>query len=117
MCKCDPNGPGDPDFNGLGSLKAKAMSMDELAGVLKGVVLDRPVLNRTGLEGKYVFTLIWAPDESQFPGVRQRPSVQAFAGRDDLVTAMREQLGLKLEATEAPVEVLVIENADKPSED
>ena len=116
MVKGDPNGPGDPDFNGLGNLKAKAMSMDELAGVLKGVVLDRPVLNRTGLEGKYVFTLIWAPDESQFPGVRQRPSAQALAGRGDIVTAMREQLGLKLEATEAPVEILVIENADKPSE-
>ena len=116
MVKGDPNGPGDPDFNGLGNMKAKAMSMDELAGVLKGAVLDRPVLNRTGLEGKYVFTLIWAPDESQFPGARQRPSAQAFANRDDLFTAMRKQLGLKLEATEAPVEVLIIDHTNKPSE-
>ena len=116
MIKGDPNGPGDPDFNGLGNMKAKAMSMDELAGVFQGVVMDGPVLNRTGLEGKYVFTLIWAPDASQFSEIRQRPSAQAFADRDDLFTALRKQLGLKLEATEAPVEVLIIDHAGKPSE-
>lgn len=115
MAEGDPNGPGDPDFNGLGNMKAKAMNMDELAGVLQGVVLDRPVLNRTGLSGKYVFTLVWAPDESQFAGVPQRPSPQAFAGRDDLFSAMREQLGLRLEAVEAPVEMLIIDQADKPA--
>lgn len=79
------------------------------------VVLDRPVLNLTSLPGRYVFSPVWIPDASQFPSIRQRPSPQVFEERDDLFTAMREQLGLKLEAIEVSVEVLVLDRANKPS--
>jgi len=117
MAKGDPNGPGDPDFSGLGNMQAKAMNMADLASVLTMVVLDRPVLDRTDLAGRYVFSLVWKPDESQFPAYRRvRPSPQTFEGRNDLFTAMREQLGLKLESATAPVEVMVIDQAYHPSE-
>lgn len=116
MATADPDGPGDPDFNGIGSLQSKSMNMDDLAETFQALVLDRPVLNRTGLDGRYVFSLVWAPDEFQFPSVSQRLPARVAAERDDLFTAMWKQLGLRLEAAEAPVEVLVIDSIDRPSE-
>jgi uncharacterized protein (TIGR03435 family) len=59
--------------------------------------LDRPVIDQTGLKGRYAFTLNWSEDG---------PS---------LFTAIREQLGLKLEAAKAPVTFLAIDHAEKPS--
>ena len=116
MTEGDPNGPGDPDFNGLGNMRANSMNMEDLAALLQMMVLDRPVLDKTGLSARYVFTLVWAPDDAQFPTFRgRRPPPQAFAGRKDLFTAMQMQLGLKLEPTTAPVEILIIDQADRPS--
>jgi uncharacterized protein (TIGR03435 family) len=68
--------------------------------------LGRPVIDRTGLEGRYELTLKWADDDS------------ASGGPDgpSLFTAIQEQLGLKLESTKGPVPVLVIDHAEKPSE-
>jgi uncharacterized protein (TIGR03435 family) len=84
-------------------------------------VLDRPVIDQTGLTDRYDFTLNWTPDEFQFPLLTavQREYWAAAARADglpDLFTAFQEQLGLKLEATKAPAEVLVIDKVSKPSE-
>jgi uncharacterized protein (TIGR03435 family) len=68
--------------------------------------LGRPAVDKTGLAGKFDFTLQWTPDES-------RP---AFFG-SPIFAAVEKQLGLRLEPQSVPVEVLVIDNVAKPSED
>jgi uncharacterized protein (TIGR03435 family) len=70
-------------------------------------VTDRAVLDHTGLTGEFTFQVKFAPIGNNGFGNSSSPSV---------FTALQEQLGLKLEATEAPLEVLVIDYAEKPSE-
>lgn len=105
---------------GLGRALFSGVTMADFAGQLQLRVLDRPVVDRTGLTDRYDFTLNWRPDEFQFSraSAAQRASAVA-AGADalpDLFTAVQEQLGLKLDATKAPVNVLVIDKVSKPSE-
>ena len=105
---------------GLGRTLFSGITMAGFAGQLQLRVLDRPVIDRTGLTDRYDFTLNWRPDEFQFPraSAAQRAAAVA-AGADslpDLFTAVQEQLGLKLDATKALVDVLVIDKASKPSE-
>ena len=70
--------------------------------------VDRPVIDRTGLTGTYDYKLSWALDvSSALPDSPEAVSI---------FTALQEQLGLKLEATKAPVEFLVIDSAERPSE-
>jgi uncharacterized protein (TIGR03435 family) len=114
----DPNGLPGLFFRGLGVLPASNATMADLAGVMQGAVLDRPVVDQTGLKGRYDFVLKWTPDETQFGGlgVKVPPPTDKADAPPDLFTAMQEQLGLKLQATKAPVEVLVIDHVEKPSE-
>jgi uncharacterized protein (TIGR03435 family) len=95
-------------------LPGRYASMAELASVMQRAALDHPVVDQTGLAGRYDFDLEWAPDETQFGGMLGK-------GTDDstkpgLFAAMQQQLGLKLEATKGPVDVLVIDHAERPSE-
>jgi uncharacterized protein (TIGR03435 family) len=114
----NPNGLPGLLFRGLGVLPATNATMADLAGVMQTAVLDRPVVDRTALAGRYDFTLRWTPDESQFSGL----GVPVPAPSNDpnappgLFTAIQEQLGLKLDATRAPVEVLVVDAVARPSE-
>jgi len=119
MTKNDANPNGLPSllFRGLGNLPGSNATVADLANVMQSAVLDRPVVDKTGLQGRYDFTLQWTPDETQFNqmGVRvPPPSPDATA--PVLFTAFQEQLGLKLESTKAPVEVLVIDRIERPSE-
>jgi uncharacterized protein (TIGR03435 family) len=82
---------------------------------LQGAVLDRPVLDQTGLTDRFDFTLTWAPDESQFGG-RIPPPSESPNPPPGLFTAIQEQLGLKLDGVKAPADVMVIDHAEKPSE-
>ena len=70
---------------------------------LLGRPLDRSVVDKTGIKGRYWFQLEWEG---------QRDTV----GTESLLTAVREQLGLNLEEKRAPLEVLVIDHVEKPSE-
>jgi bla regulator protein blaR1 len=94
---------------------------------LSGLVLvlsnqvGRTVLDKTGLEGSYDFEMTFTPD--RVPG--QQPPLPGDGGADrppndtggpSIFTALQEQLGLKLDAQKGPVEVLVIDSAQKPSE-
>ena len=80
-------------------------------------VLDRPVVDRTGLQGRFDFTLNWTPDESQFRRMGiQVPPPPADAKLPGLFTAIQEQLGLRLESVNAPVEVIVIDRVERPSD-
>ncbi len=106
-------------FRGLGNLPCTNATMADLASVLQGAVLDRPVVDQTGITGRYDFTLLWTPDEFQFGGAAAKnppPPPTNGAAPPDLFTAMQEQLGLKLESTKAQAEVFVIDKVSKPTE-
>ncbi len=94
------------------TLAARDASMGEFTWVMQRSALDRPVVDQTGLLGRYDFDLEWAPDETQFDGnVPPRNSDEP-----DLFAAMQQQLGLRLEATKGPIDALVIDQVQKPSE-
>jgi uncharacterized protein (TIGR03435 family) len=92
-------------FRGKGELDVTASSLDSLPMFLTRE-LDRPLIDKTGLTGKYDFTLKFAPG-------RSAPSDSDAAS---IFTAVQEQLGLKLEPTKAPLDVLVIDHVEKPTE-
>ncbi|HEX3877711.1 MAG TPA: TIGR03435 family protein [Bryobacteraceae bacterium] len=104
---------------GLGRVNFQGATMGALAAQLQLRVLDRPVIDQTGLKDRYDFTLDWRPDEFQFPAVPAERRAAAAANNDalpDLFTAFQEQLGLKLQLTKAPVTVLAIDQVSRPSE-
>jgi uncharacterized protein (TIGR03435 family) len=109
-------GPGYSQYFSGPRLPAQKTSMAQLAMGLQGLVLDRPVLDRTGLSGAYDFDLSWTPDELQFSG---RGGTGLYVGDPNgpsIYTALEEQLGLKLSSVKAPVEVLLVDRVEKPSE-
>lgn len=107
-----------PGFGGRGpgSIGVRNSSMAEFAGFLQARILDRPVVDQTGLPDKYDFTLTWRPDQLPPQGPNAPPLPADLESRSDLFTAVQEQLGLKIESSRAPVEVLVIDRVEKPSE-
>lgn len=113
----DPSGLPRLMFRGLGDLPVANATLEEFCGVMQAAVLDRPVVDQTGIKGRYDFTLTWTPDESQFGamGVKVPPPSDKPDAPPGLFAAIQEELGLKLEATKAPVDVLVIDHVEKPS--
>ncbi len=92
-------------------LDAKGMPIANLTRILSQR-LGRSVLDATSLTGTYDFTLQWAPDPTPAPP----DSVAApELGGPSIFTAVEEQLGLKLESKRGPVEIFVIEHAERPS--
>jgi len=87
--------------------------MSDLAILMQRAMLDRPVIDKTGLPGKFDFDLEWAPDETQFGG--EVPVASADAPTPPLFVALQQQLGLKLEATRGPVEALIVDTVEPPS--
>jgi uncharacterized protein (TIGR03435 family) len=81
---------------------------------LPGSNLDRPVIDQTGLTGEYDFTLEWAP-ESNAPAPTGADAPLETQGGATFAEALREQLGLKLEPTKAPLAVPVIDHVERPS--
>jgi len=94
-------------------LPGRNAMMTDLTAVLQRAILDRPVVDKTGLTGRYDFDLEWAPDESQFGG--GLPTAPADAPSLPLFVAMQQQLGLKLEATRGLVSALVVDKTERPS--
>ena len=79
--------------------------------------LGRVVVDRTGLTGKFDMTVEWTPDESPaLPLSPNEPRPAADPAGPSIFAALQEQLGLKLEPQKGPVEMLVIDRAEKPSE-
>jgi uncharacterized protein (TIGR03435 family) len=97
---------------GRGLIDAHAITTAELAGWLRSE-LGRPVVDSTGLTGKYDFKLQWVPDESQPNSEGETPPLDAT--EPSIFAAIRE-LGLKLQAIKGPAEVLVVDYAERPSE-
>lgn len=92
--------------SGRGSIDARSMTMIRLAEVLSRQ-MDLPVVNETGLEGSYDLKLEWNPDPGRPTKIDSEPSI---------FTALQEQLGLRLTSRKTPVEVIVIDHAERPSE-
>lgn len=105
----DPNGPmneSDQGNSGQRTLEVTNASLSDFALVMK-FFLDRPMVDQTGLAGKYDFRLKWTFDEAKAPtDGSAAPSV---------FTAIEEQMGLKLELAKAPTEVLVVDKVERPS--
>jgi uncharacterized protein (TIGR03435 family) len=102
-------------FSRLGHLPAHGASMSEFARVMQRAVLDRPVVDQTHLTGHYDFTLNWTPDQFQFANFAAIPA-QDDAAAPNLFEAFRQQLGLKLEATRAAAELLIVDGIERPTE-
>ena len=96
-------------------IPAKNVSMPRLAALLQGTVLDRPVIDQTGLTATYDFDLKWQANEKQFGGRGGKGTWHGADKDPDLFTAIQSQLGLKLESVSLPVEIMVIDSASQPS--
>ncbi|HEY6338574.1 MAG TPA: TIGR03435 family protein [Candidatus Sulfotelmatobacter sp.] len=113
----DPNGLPGLFFRQLGALNVRNANMADFTGLMQNAVLDRPVVDQTGLTGRFDFTLNWTPDDSQFGGMGAKipPSTDSANAPPPLYTAIQEQIGLKLEATKAPADVIVVDRVEQPS--
>lgn len=114
----NPNGLPGLGMQGLGRVAVRNATIADFAQLMQGRILDRPVVDQTGLPGRYDFSLQWTPDDSQYGGRGGQAPPPANGGNapPDLFAAMQEQLGLKMEATRAPVDVIVIDHVEKPSD-
>jgi uncharacterized protein (TIGR03435 family) len=90
-------------------------TMDLLAASVGGLGrLGRPVVDQTGITGKVDFKIEWTPEPNGPPPPDAPPP--ADSPGTTFLQALREQLGMKLEPTTAPVQILVIDHVDRPSE-
>ena len=100
---------------GLGQLRATAQTMTGFAGLLAGSA-GRKVVDRTSLEGLYDFELNWTPDQIPANLPVDVPFPRPDPNGPTIFTALQEQLGLKLESATGPLESIVIEKVQKPTE-
>ncbi len=113
----DPQGVENSGCEHPGECAFKKRTLSDFARFMQFVVLDRPVVDKTGIAGAFDFSLKWTPDESQFSrlGISYQAARRGFQLPPPLFEAIQEQLGLKLEPQRAPVDVLVIDHVERPS--
>jgi uncharacterized protein (TIGR03435 family) len=109
-----PNGPGTCGLT-MNPVRIAfgGMPLSALTGGLAGMV-GRVVVDRTGLTGNWEFELKFAPDPARLPPGIDLPPIDDTL--PSLFTALEEQLGLKLEPSRGPVEVMVIDSVEQPEE-
>jgi bla regulator protein blaR1 len=100
-------------------LGSRDASMDALAGGMSEALggplaFGRPIIDKTGLTGRFDFTLEWANERRRQPG--SDLPVVSDPGGPTPIEALRDQLGLKLESTKAAIPILVIDKVERPSE-
>jgi bla regulator protein blaR1 len=107
------------------------VTMAEIASSLPGMgIIDRPVVDRTGLAGRFDLKIQWKPDPA-FPGGGQAvpkkgspgpalpPATQSSEPESDgpsFIQPLHDQLGLRLESTRGPLNMLVVDHVQRPSE-
>ncbi len=101
--------PSAPEHLRIG---ARNVDMQLIAKSLPSRELNRPVIDQTGAGGKFDFSLEWSPDRVTAQGADAIPDTSG----PGLMQAMKEQLGLKLIATKTPMDVLVVDHIEMPSE-
>ena len=106
---------------GRGSVEGHGLGLDALIHALSNQ-LGRPIIDRTGLVGHFDIKLQWTPEPGQSatplggappPGIEPPPS---DPNGPSIYTALQEQLGLRLESQKGPVDLIVIDHVEKPSE-
>ena len=102
------------------TFEGSAIPVQTLLGALQGMV-DRPVIDKTGLTGLFDIKLQWlpgaeAPPSPFGPNPNAPPPPPPDGSAPTIYTALQEQLGLRLESSKGPVEVVVIDSAQKPAE-
>ena len=114
-----------PRRRGMMMNRGKVTATDAQVSVSSSPILSRQlgrtIIDKTGLTGNYDFTLEWAPDDGGPPPAKPQdgsatPAANAPDPGASVFTALQEQLGLKLESTKAPVDVVVIDHIEKPTE-
>ncbi len=117
---------------GRGRLEGQGTTIDFLISALSGQA-GRNIIDKTGLTGRYDFSLNWSPDEGGGggggmgrpgddpphagpPGAGPAPAGGDTASGPSLFTALEEQLGLKLVPEKGPVDVIVIDSVGRPAE-
>lgn len=106
LVKSESDGPQGRVNYGPGDLEYRRIAVSALA-VLLSRLMKQPVLDQTGLTGFYDLKLQWTPDDAP-PAADGGPPP-----KPDIFTAVRQQLGLRLEASKVPLEVLVVDRAEK----
>lgn len=101
----DPDSIPSAGFSRTGKFRGLNVSMQDIATFLQRYGMDRPVIDQTGIVGRFDVDLAWTPDDA----------VADAQDLPDFYTAIQEQLGLKLAAVKAPVDVLVIDHVEQPS--
>jgi bla regulator protein blaR1 len=98
-----------------GELTATSIRVSDLAPALSRL-LRRPVVDKTGLTSRFDIKLEWTPEDTLQPtpdgGV---PPASDMVG-PSIFTAFQEQLGLRIESQKGPVDILVVDRAERPSE-
>jgi len=105
----NPNAEPDQDGEGHGTEMTQIYTSATMKDFAMGMnfFMDRPVVDQTGLTGKYDFRVRYTYDEVRATGPNAPPG---------MFTAIQEQLGLKLQPMKAPIDVLVIDHVERPSE-
>ena len=111
---CGTVGPVPASLAGRGRLAGRRVTISRIAGILMNPFtgVDRPVFDRTGLAGTFDFNLEWSLVSELGPA----PAAQSEDAGSTFLQALQEQLGLKLKSTKAPVDVLVIDHVEHPTE-
>jgi uncharacterized protein (TIGR03435 family) len=114
----DPNSLPGLFFRPPGTnLNVTNATMQEFCSLLQSAVLDKPVVDQTGLKEKYDFILKFTPEQGQMLGLGgPPPAAPDVDAPPDLFTAIQQQLGLKLDSTRTAVDVLAVDRVEKPSE-
>ena len=83
-----------------------------------GMVLDRPVIDKTGVTSYFEIHLVFSPDDSAAPVTADAGASAAVRASDapGIFQAIQEQLGLRLVPAKGSVDVLVIDHIERPSE-
>jgi uncharacterized protein (TIGR03435 family) len=100
-----------------GLISANNWDVSGFAAILAGQI-NTPVIDKVGLTGKFDFTLRWtpAPNEGNFASAGASDVSPADPAGPSLFSAIQDQLGLKLESSKGPIDVLVIDKIEKPSQ-
>jgi bla regulator protein BlaR1 len=111
------NGPGPQIRMGRGLIDGQGMGMEMLANQLSNAI-GRTVLDKTGLTGQYDIKLEFTPEDGpgHGPGDGPEAAPPPDAAAPSVFTAVQEQLGLKLESSKGPVQIIIIDRVEKPTE-
>jgi uncharacterized protein (TIGR03435 family) len=97
----------------VGRVEGRAIPMEALIYALSKAGLERQIIDRTGLTGQFDIVLSWSPDD-RLLSTEDAGDGTRFS-RTSIFTALQDELGLKLEATKADVDAVIVTHIDKPS--